>query len=195
MVTAAFRDPVLSAQAVFRGVLDATARPGTIVRLAEALEPPAPLATGAAAVLLALCDNDTPVWLDGALVSSPDVSDWIRFHTGAPLTDVPSDAAFAFVSEPRSLPPFDQFNLGSLDYPDRSTTLVLHVESFRVGRALTLKGPGIAGERQVRVASLPDDMPDRLAANLALFPRGVDLLLVTETELMALPRSTQVSAG
>jgi alpha-D-ribose 1-methylphosphonate 5-triphosphate synthase subunit PhnH len=34
-----------------------------------------------AALALALCDADTPLWHDGGAA----VADWLRFHTGAPL--------------------------------------------------------------------------------------------------------------
>ena len=42
-------------------------------------------------------------------------------------------------------------------------------------------------------APLPDDLPARLAANRALFPRGVDLILVAADEVAALPRSVQLA--
>ena len=41
--------------------------------------------------------------------------------------------------------------------------------------------------------SPPDDFEARLAGNRALFPLGVDLLLVAGNELAALPRTTVVA--
>ena len=192
MVAAAFSDPVMAAQATFRAVLDATARPGTVVRVIEPLMPPAPLSVGAAAIALTLCDHDTPVWLDAPLRGSPAVAEWLRFHTAARVTEQPVNAAFAFVTDPGALPPLDTFSLGTLEYPDRSTTIVIEVASFNDGARFTLTGPGIAQRRTVRIASLPADMPERLAANRRLFPRGVDLILVSGCDIMALPRTTQV---
>ncbi|HMK81835.1 MAG TPA: phosphonate C-P lyase system protein PhnH [Xanthobacteraceae bacterium] len=195
MVAAAFSDPVLAAQATFRAVLDASARPGTVVALTQALSVPAPLAAGAGAIALTLCDHDTPVWLDAPLAAAPAVGEWLRFHTATRLTDNPAGAAFALVSDARALPPFETFNPGTLEYPDRSTTLVVQVESFDAGTPFVLAGPGIAGARAIRVASLPADIAARLAANRRLFPRGVDLLLVAGSAIMALPRTTRVEAG
>jgi alpha-D-ribose 1-methylphosphonate 5-triphosphate synthase subunit PhnH len=40
---------------------------------------------------------------------------------------------------------------------------------------------------------LPPDFPARLAANHALFPRGVDVILVSPTAVAALPRSVSVA--
>ncbi len=199
MVAAAFSDSVLAAQATFRAVLDATARPGTIVTLKEPLEAPAPLAAGAAAVALTLCDHDTHVWLDAPLAATPAVGEWLRFLTSARLTGDPAGAAFAFISnsvgDASALPPFEAFNPGTLEYPDRSTTIVIAVASLAQGAPLVLSGPGIAGERTVRVAGLPADILARLAENRRLFPRGVDLLLVAGSDIMALPRTTRVEAG
>jgi len=193
MIGPAFRDPVLGAQSTFRAVLDATARPGTIAPLTEPPVAPPPLAAGAAAVALALCDHDTPLWLDPALRASPDVVEWLRFHTGARIADDTAVAAFAFVSAPLALPPLGRFSPGSDEYPDRSATVVLQVESFRHGPGLVLEGPGIRGRRGLQADPLPPDMPDRLADNARLFPRGVDLLLVAGADIVALPRSVRVT--
>ena len=59
-----FTDPVTDAQATFRAVLDAMARPGTIHSAGECLAAPAPLDRATAAVLLTLVDHETPLWLD-----------------------------------------------------------------------------------------------------------------------------------
>jgi alpha-D-ribose 1-methylphosphonate 5-triphosphate synthase subunit PhnH len=41
---------------------------------------------------------------------------------------------------------------------------------------------------------LPLDLGERLLANRALFPRGVDLILVAPGAVVALPRSVRVAA-
>jgi alpha-D-ribose 1-methylphosphonate 5-triphosphate synthase subunit PhnH len=195
MIEAAFSDPVLAAQATFRAVLDATARPGTVARLTQPLTAPSPLAAGVAAIALALCDQDTSVWLDPGLRGVPAVAEWLRFHTGARIVENPGTAAFALLSSSRDSPPFDRFNVGTLEYPDRSTTVVLQAESFRKGPSFTVTGPGIRVEQKVQITPLPSDMGERLAANRRLFPRGIDLLFATETEIMALPRAVHVLPG
>jgi alpha-D-ribose 1-methylphosphonate 5-triphosphate synthase subunit PhnH len=60
-VARGFADPVLDSQSVFRTVMMALARPGTIAELATGqLLPPAPLTPELAAVALTLCDHETP---------------------------------------------------------------------------------------------------------------------------------------
>ena len=193
-VTPGCADPVLSAQSAFRAIMDATARPGSIRSIEGIASAPAPLSAGAAAVALTLLDQDTPVWLDARLAAVPQLGDWLRFHTGAPIVADASRSAFAFVGSAAQLPQFDAFNPGTPEYPDRSTTLVLQVESFTLGSPLALSGPGIRGRQFFRAAPLPADFAERLAANRALFPRGVDLLLVCGDAVAALPRSVHVTA-
>jgi alpha-D-ribose 1-methylphosphonate 5-triphosphate synthase subunit PhnH len=145
-------------------------------------------------VALTLLDYETPFWLDQGLAAADEVAPWFKFHTGAPLTADSARAAFAFVSDSVAMPPFDVFASGSLEYPDRSTTLVVQVESFGQGEELKLSGPGIAGTRSFSAQPLPPDFRARLIANREMFPRGVDLILVSEDAVAALPRSVRVLA-
>jgi alpha-D-ribose 1-methylphosphonate 5-triphosphate synthase subunit PhnH len=192
MLTGGFVDPVVSAQTTFRAVLTATSRPGTVWPIGVELSPPAPLSRCAAAVALTLCDRDTPVWLDPPLRATEAVAAWLRFHCGAKVLEQPEAASFAFAANPSALPPFQRFNLGTDDYPDRSTTIVLLIETFQRGHNLALQGPGIRSQQALRAAPLPDDISGRLEFNRSLFPRGVDLLLVSADQIAALPRSVRL---
>jgi alpha-D-ribose 1-methylphosphonate 5-triphosphate synthase subunit PhnH len=193
-VAAGFAEPVLAAQSTFRTVMDAMARPGTVRPLAG-IAAPAPLSPVAAAISLTLLDYETPFWLDAPLAAAPEVARWISFHTGAARTADPARAAFAFAADSAAAPPFETFALGSQEYPDRSTTLVLQVERLSEGEGLMLRGPGIAGSRRLAAAPLPADFLDRWSENRALFPRGVDLVLATANAVAALPRSVHAAVG
>jgi alpha-D-ribose 1-methylphosphonate 5-triphosphate synthase subunit PhnH len=193
-VAAGFAEPVLAAQATFRTVMDAMARPGTVRQLAG-IAAPAPLSPTTAAIALTLLDYETPFWLDAPLAAAPQVARWLSFHTGAPRTDDPATAAFAFVADSAATPAFDTFALGSQEYPDRSTTLVLQVERVGSGNGFLLRGPGIAGTRRLSAAPLPADFLDRLAENRAHFPRGVDIVLASADAVAALPRSVHAAGG
>jgi alpha-D-ribose 1-methylphosphonate 5-triphosphate synthase subunit PhnH len=193
MLAPAFDDPALASQAVFRTVMEAMARPGLQRPLPARLTPPVPLSATAAAVALTLLDYETPFWLDRGLAAG-EVATWLKFHTGAPLTENPTQAAFAFISDPVAMSGFEVFAQGSNEYPDRSTTLVVQVARLDQGEPLALFGPGIAGSRSFSATPLPQDFRARLAANRALFPRGVDLILVSADAVAALPRSLRVTA-
>lgn len=188
----AFAEPVLEAQSAFRAVMQAMSRPGLVQQLDHDLSPPAPLSAGAAAVALTLFDYETPVWLDGPLSKADDVSHWLRFHTSAPITRDPQQAAFALIADAANAPEFNSFALGTPDYPDRSTTLILQIDDMSGGFPLALTGPGIDGEQTLSARPLPENFANRMSENRALFPRGVDLLLVTGEAVVAIPRSTHV---
>jgi alpha-D-ribose 1-methylphosphonate 5-triphosphate synthase subunit PhnH len=188
----AFADPVFAAQSVFRNLIDGFARPGAIEQLSAKSTPPAPLGAAAGAVALTLCDHDTPLWLTPALGKSA-VPQWVAFHTGASVTTSKTEARFAFVEKGAAFPGFDQFSLGTQEYPDRSTTLVIEVEALTGGQALIAKGPGIKDETEVAVKGLPEVFLEFWTANRAIFPRGVDLVLTAGEELLCLPRTTRLS--
>ena len=195
MPQAAFPAPVLASQAAFRALMDALARPGTVKPLPPAAAAPSTLSATAAAVALTMLDYETPVWLDAPLAQRPQVADWVRLHTGARVTSDPREAAFAFIADPVHAPAFDGFSLGTPEYPDRSATLVLQVEDFGSGQRLLLAGPGIADVRSFSARPLPPDFQNRIAANRALFPRGVDMILVSPDAVAALPRSVASTRG
>ena len=195
MPATAFPAPVLASQAAFRALMDALARPGTVKPLPPAAAAPSPLSATAAAVALTMLDYETPVWLVAPLAQRPQVADWVRLHTGARVTSDPREAAFAFIADPVHAPAFDGFSLGTPEYPDRSATLVLQVEDFGSGQRLLLAGPGIADVRSFSARPLPPDFQNRIAANRALFPRGVDMILVSPDAVAALPRSVASTRG
>lgn len=190
-----FASPVASSQSVFRCIMNALARPGSVQTIADVVNVPSLLMPATAAVALTLFDHDTPIWFDERLGAEPDIASWLRFQTGAPLTGGASLAAFALIHSGAALPDFESFALGTPEYPDRSTTLVIQVDTLTEGPELIISGPGIRGTSSLRVGALPSDFVERMQANRALFPRGVDLLLVYGHDLVALPRSTHVSAG
>jgi len=187
----AFTDPVFQSQSVFRALMDAMARPGKIVPLGAAAMPPAPLGAGAGAIALTLCDDGTPVWLTNALGQS-SVPAWLSFHTSAPVTDVKPEARFVFIEAGGLVPGFDQFALGTQEYPDRSATLVLELAALHGGPEFVAAGPGIKSETIIAPVGLPEIFLTLWAENRALFPRGVDLILVAGTDVLCLPRTTKL---
>lgn len=191
-VEGGFRNPPLAAQAVFRALMDAMARPGTVQAVAALAGPPAPLTATAAAVALTLCDHDTPLWVDPRLEVSADVRGWLGFHCGAPLTTIPADAHFAVASSPGELIAMENFAQGSQEYPDRSTTLILQVDTLTEGRALHLEGPGIKSSASLSPFPLPRHFGAQWQQNRARFPRGVDLILAAPGAIACLPRTTRI---
>lgn len=186
-----FADLVLGAQNVFRAVMNALARPGTVQSIASDAAPPAPLTPELGAVALTLCDHDTLVWLDPVLAANEAVVKWLAFHCGAPLTSDIGEAAFALATDASQLPRLEAFGQGTDEYPDRSTTVVLAVDTAK--QAVTLKGPGIRDQLTTELPLPGGDFLDQWAENRTRFPRGVDLLLVRDGTVVGLPRTTRIS--
>jgi alpha-D-ribose 1-methylphosphonate 5-triphosphate synthase subunit PhnH len=176
-----FADLPVDASHAFRAVMTAMARPGKIVSLCGA-QPPAPLSIAAGVVILTLCDPETPLYL-GASHDTPQVRDWITFHTGAPFAAA-KNAMFALGAWTDL--PLPDFPIGTAEYPDRSTTLI--VESLTLANdGAALRGPGIKDEAAL---SLPETQT--FQANTALFPLGLDFIFTCNDRLAALPRTTRV---
>lgn len=185
-------DAAHRAQRVFRATMRAMARPGRIETVAPLASGPDGLDPTLAALVLTLADYETPVWLDARLAADRDVAEFIRFHSGAPIATDARRAAFALVASPEAMPPLAAFAQGEPEYPDRSTTLFVKVEQLS-GDGLRLRGPGISGEARLGVAPFPARLLAELSENRSCFPLGVDLILVENGRIAALPRSTIVS--
>ncbi|WOQ17894.1 phosphonate C-P lyase system protein PhnH [Raineyella sp. W15-4] len=210
-----FADPVHDAQRTFRALLAALARPTTAVPLPVEVPAPGALTGGAAALLLTVADESTPLWLDPTLAGDHDLTEWIAFHTGARTVDDRALAAFAVVATPSALPPLDSFAPGSDEAPHTSTTVVIATEhpgtdalldvdatsgmdtpgsaGYGAGPAFTAYGPGFPEPTPWRAPDLPADFPVQWAANGAAFPRGVDLVFAADDTLVGLPRTTRLT--
>lgn len=186
-----FADGTREAQQVFRCCLQALSRPAIPVTIATALPRIGGMAPASAAVLLALADFETAVWLDAAARATPDISAYLRFHTGARICASPADADFALVLDPTEMPPLGSFKQGTPDYPDRSTSVLMQVARL-YAHGQSFKGPGIDGKATFWAAPLPRDFPEQLARNRRCFPCGVDLLFVAGNEMAGLPRSAAI---
>jgi alpha-D-ribose 1-methylphosphonate 5-triphosphate synthase subunit PhnH len=191
---AGFADKVLSAQSTFRSVMDAMARPGSVQRIVAAAGTPSGIMRGTAAIALTLFDHDTPVWLDPLTSETSNGTKWLKFHTGAPVVADSSICSFALIGDAAALPSLDRFSFGTNEYPDRSTTLILQVESLTQGKNLELRGPGIDGTAVLQARVQPADLFERLAINATLFPRGIDVVLVHDNSIVAIPRTTRLAA-
>lgn len=189
-----FADPVFDGQRAFRAAMWALARPGRVEALAFELAPPAPLSREAAALALALCDYETPLWLDVPLADVPEVAAFLRFHTGAPIVSEPGEARFAIVADPAGLIGFENFAQGTPEFPDASATLILQVDGFS-SSGFIVEGPGVKGIAEFCAQPLPRDFSARMRANRAGFPLGVDVLLAGAGGVVGLPRSVTVREG
>ena len=161
-------------------------RPGHVLAAGRGLQAPSPLDPATGAVLLTLADAEMPVRIDPAFAAA---SEWVVFHSGAPLRAASEGACFVVTPD---MPDLAALPCGTDDDPEESATVILQVAGLRSGRRLRFTGPGLETPMQVAIDGLPAHFTSAWAANHALFPRGVDLILCAGKWIMALPRSLQI---
>lgn len=191
---AGFADPVFASQTAFRAILSALSEPGTIHVLDAGIEAPDGLHPASAVTLLTLADYETPVWLAEAGREGA-AGAWLRFHATTPLAAQPTEASFAVIDGAGNTPKLADFSGGDDLFPDRSTTILVECTTLEGGEMVTLSGPGIPGTRTVAPKGLRAEFWAEVAANNALYPLGIDMLLVAGNRVMGLPRSTIVTSG
>lgn len=154
---------------VFRAALDAMARPGRPMPVAE-IDDDALLA----ALFEAVFEPDTPTHGSPAL--------------GRPAA--PEHARVLLVDGGRSHGALLRLPRGTELEPELGATAVYRAGGAHATRA-RLSGPGLAAPADVTLPLHPDELADRAQA-CATPPLGVDLLIVADGALTGLPRSTTV---
>jgi alpha-D-ribose 1-methylphosphonate 5-triphosphate synthase subunit PhnH len=184
-------EPVQERQGIFRRALHALSRPGEIVEVECRAELPAGLQQAAGALLLVLLDQDTRLWLAPSLAGER-VADYFRFHTGCLLVKRPVEADVALIGGVKELPRLTSFAIGTEEYPERSSTVVLQVESLASSAGWTLQGPGIPDRSTFAASGLDTRFVREWGELQRLFPRGIDLFFACDDRLAGLPRTTRI---
>jgi alpha-D-ribose 1-methylphosphonate 5-triphosphate synthase subunit PhnH len=222
----AFVDPVHDAQATFRALLQAMSSPGTTVALPVQLPgaQAAGLCPALAALVLTLCDVDTPLHWPAL---SPAGRAWLRFHVGAPLLGDRADVADHADRANHAVGANGADTAASADSANSATAAALATARFVVAldtlpalalldsgsdeapetsATLLLRLPRLDGgtpmqwhgpgiERPLTVAlPVPGSFWADWRAQHARFPLGVDVIATDGRHLLALPRTTQVGA-
>ena len=199
---AGFADAARGSQAVFRRVLQALSYPGQPVVVGGDAEwpvvPGAACNAASAAVLLALLDAETTVWLSPTLAGSA-AETWLRFHTGCTVVAQPAQAQFVWAAHLAELPDLGHLCTGTDVSPETAVTCVVDVPALQndvVGAHWVLTGPGIRTTALLGLPGVSDAERCRFealrSASHTLFPRGVDVLLTTATQAVGLPRTTRL---
>ncbi len=194
-----FPNAALDSQTVFRACLGAMSEPGRVTSLDSALleSTPAGLSGAAVAILLALLDQDTTLWL-GEGLREGDAGAYFRFHTGCAIAPSLAQAGFALLSGRDESAALSDFMQGSEAFPDRSATLVVqccglaNVGDAGEGNCWRLTGPGIRDYRLLKASGVRGDFPQQWSDNRKGFPCGVDVFFASGLSLAGLPRTTRL---
>lgn len=176
-------DPIHDTRRTFRALLDATARPGTVT--------PAPTEPADHAVLATLVDHEVGLHTE---------DDRLReaLATAGRLTPAPFETADLIHVHGGTDGRIGEAARGTLKEPGEGATVVVRVDGLAAGAGdepadgvvtVAVTGPGVDGERRLRVAGLPAAEIEAVAAATDGFPRGIELVLAAPERIAALPRS------
>ncbi|RQS71138.1 phosphonate C-P lyase system protein PhnH [Burkholderia sp. Bp8963] len=168
----------LAQQRAFRRILDAFSYPGRIAELETQATHVLPL------VLATLVDPATTLADPCELIDAAD-----RQRLGAKTA---SATAARFVVMPGSQVPDFEPALGTLDSPENGATVVLVVDEIKHGSGLLLGGPGIQGSNPLQVTGVDSQWWELRKQWNSAFPLGVDVVLLGDCSLVALPRTIRI---
>lgn len=170
-------------QILFSSLMQTLSRPGRIDNWSEWLEnSPAYLA-----VLATLLDGE---------VSLADVNDLLT-EAKWPLLQAQNSAveqANYILCDATKAPTFYP-NLGTLSSPDFAATLILKVaklDSYIGDIRLKLTGPGVNDKTEICVSGIDQAWLEQRNEWCSAFPLGIDCILVDDSQIMGLPRTTKV---
>lgn len=184
-----FSDPVIATQRCFRRMAVAMSEPGTRVQMPE-VTASSTVSAAAVAVLLTLTSHDTPLFIDPAFDDEALVQ-LLKLHTNPPIVTRPEEAKFALLNGCQSACDPTAFFCGTDEVPESSATLIVDVEQLTSFHELMLTGPGISTYRVISPV-LPLALEGYLCSRPHAFPLGIDIILTSGDEVIAIPRTTQV---
>ncbi|WP_214319797.1 phosphonate C-P lyase system protein PhnH [Nonomuraea sediminis] len=173
------------AQADFRALINALARPGTLERIAPCAGPPALAVAGG------LADVEVPT----AVLGEEHLARALHLATSAPVATL-GTARMVVALRPPTPEEIAAMPRGDALHPELGTRLILAVATLSESSAtvrLSLSGPGVPGSRSLGVTGMPTEVFTALATANGDFPAGIDTFLVAADGTVAgLPRSIQI---
>lgn len=173
---------------IFQSLMQAMSRPGSIHNLESRLGK----SNTITAVLATLSDAQVTACNHDSLINDED---WSLSQ----CQTVSADTADYIVCD-GSLPCSINPSQGSLVSPELSGTVIVSVKKLaneltaisQDDRLWRLSGPGVDGEIDVAVSGLHYSWIQQRENWNSEFPLGVDLIVVSETSILALPRTTKL---
>ncbi|MEF2093580.1 phosphonate C-P lyase system protein PhnH [Bacillus sp. CFBP9009] len=189
-------DVVHDIQTVYRKLVTATSRPGTLVVLErEARTLGVQMECLSSTILLALTVLDPEVTFNVIAKEEEEVSRMINQLTYSKPVDLP-EADFIFIlhdaSEEQMKEAMTKAKVGNLLNPHESAMIILEVPDVTKGDSMILSGPGIQEESFISLPNVSAWLGVRNEKNIE-FPLGIDMYFVDQQDrLIALPRTTQI---
>ncbi|MBO0999751.1 phosphonate C-P lyase system protein PhnH [Bacillus sp. SD075] len=189
-------DVVHDIQTVYRKLVTATSRPGTLMVLErEAKTLDVQMECLSSTILLALTVLDPEVTFKVIAKEEEAVSMMINQLTYSKPVDLP-EADFIFILHDASVEQMkealNKAKVGNLLNPHESAMVILEVPDVTKGDSMILSGPGIQQPSFISLPNVSAWLGARNEKNIE-FPLGIDMYFVDQQDrLIALPRTTQI---
>ena len=195
-ISPSFENTERDSQIIFRQVLNSFSRPAVPFEISPRVKSSkTDSARVGTSLLLALMDTGSSLHL---LLKEHDnnLADFLKFHTGCRIASGPEQANYIWVQSSERLPSLMECALGSAEFPEASSTLIIDVEGFKIDANSSnhspWTGPGINGELYIEIMGLNDQFWSDRKNIRPLFPCGVDVIFCSPTHIVSLPRSTRI---
>lgn len=176
---------IIRDHAVFRSVLMAMSRPGTIQRLPAGSESPLQI------LLSSLLDQE--VSLAGINQRAADLAADMAKTVGCSIS-TPRQADFLLAVGGCAPTDLVALKKGTAEYPENGATVVFWVDGIAPeGGTICLEGPGIKEALSPQFVGIGPDVFQQLAEINQDFPLGIDVIVVDQQgQLACIPRSTRI---
>jgi alpha-D-ribose 1-methylphosphonate 5-triphosphate synthase subunit PhnH len=189
----AFQDEVYEGQQFFRLALKMMSEPGLIIssdNVSHQYSKVDPRLTLIWPLAQSLIDEDCQSYIFPSL-SETTLLESLRFHTGAKFYESAQESEFIFLNL-QELESFDDFYIGDIESPHKSSTLIIYVDEISSDSQLELSGPGIKEKRSLKISGICSQHIKLIQENHKHYPCGIDFIFCSSTAMVAIPRSTTV---
>jgi alpha-D-ribose 1-methylphosphonate 5-triphosphate synthase subunit PhnH len=182
-----FDGPALGSQQTFQAIMTAMEHPGQLVTIHQNPDAPDIFNWASAATCLTLLDRETPVWIDidqhSAAVS------WLQHCCQSSVVTELCMANFAIVTKPVNMPDLEYFRVGTSDYPENATTVLIQVDDILPDVANRTIGIGFDQRPRLVPQGLSEQFWQQWRQLSGRHPLGIDIFITCEDVLIMLPKS------
>lgn len=186
-------DRVHDTQEVFRMTLDCMAKPGVIQEMVYVSEQPVHCSPALFLQAITLLDGEVTFHIIGQ--NSSFIENYfssITFSKVAPIEEANYLFILKDVDAETIQMVIQKANIGTLENPHQSATILLEVTRLSNDQQLKLTGPGIQEMNFVQITESDQWILQRAKRNQA-YPLGLDFILIDEdARLMCIPRTTRI---
>lgn len=190
-------DVVHDLQSVYRKVVNATSRPGTISNLRNEAKlvgkEHKPCSASLLLLALTLLDQEVSfkVYSDNADNDSRTINQ-LTYAKGVEVNEADFIFVFRDAQDGSLQEAIEQGKQGTLINPHKSATIIAEADIVTKGEGLLLTGPGIQKTQSVSV-DLPGNWIQSRGQKNKEYPLGIDLMIIDKDhQLLSLPRTTQI---